>query len=365
MQKVSPVNDSSSISEIIAHSRPTLGDGEEDAILRVIRSGHPASGVEVLSLENEISAFFSHAGATATGSGSQALLLALVSLDLRDGKRVGLPAFTCSAVLHAVEWAGAEPVLLDVAEGEIAPDPSILESVDGPIDAVIVVHPWGYPLDISAWKDAVPIVIEDCAQSIGALWKGQPVGSLGDASILSFYATKMLCAGEGGVLSTPGIALSERARDLRDYEGREEWAPRFNFKLSDLQAAMARVQWSRLQEFLERRTAISDRYHEPVRSLGLMPIQPLPEATVSWYRYLCWSPTDVTDLLDFCDNNGVHCRRPVSLALDRLLCSEPLPNTREAWNRVISIPIYPALAEDQQERVLNVLGAAADKGLIS
>ncbi len=364
MLKDSTVSASSSISDIVPHSSPTLGDAEEAALLQVIRSGHPACGPEVVSLENEIATYFSHPGAVATGSGSQALLLALVSFDLREGKRVALPAFTCSAVLHAIEWAGAEPVLLDISEGGIAPDPASLDSVDGPIDAVVVVHPWGYPLEISSWKEAVPIVIEDCAQSIGASRNGQAVGSIGDAAILSFYATKMLCAGEGGMLSTSGKTVNERARDLRDYEGRLEWAPRVNFKMSDLQAALAHVQWSRLPEFLERRAAIASRYHEPVQSLGLTPVPSAPGATASWYRYLCWSPTDITDLLEFCNHHGVHCRRPVPVTLDKLERSEPLPNTREAWNRVISIPIYPTLTDDQQNRVLNVLGAAADKGLI-
>ncbi|MFC1559009.1 DegT/DnrJ/EryC1/StrS family aminotransferase [Gemmatimonadota bacterium] len=364
MLKDSTVSDSSSTSDIIPHSCPTLGQGEEDALLRVIRAGHPASGPEVVSLENEIAPFFSNPGAVATGSGSQALLLALVSLDLREGKRVALPAFTCSAVLHAIEWAGAEPVLLDVSEGGIAPDPAALDSVDGPVDAVIVVHPWGYPLDTASWKEVVPLVIEDCAQSIGALREGMPVGSGGDASILSFFATKMLCAGEGGMLSTSGSAINDRARDLRDYDGKPEWAPRFNFKMSDLQAALARVQWSRLPEFLERRASIADQYHEPVRTLGLTPILPAPGATASWYRYLCWSPTEITDLLEFCNHHGVYCRRPVPVTQDRLLRSEPLPNTGDAWNRVISIPIYPTLTDNQQNRVLNVLGAAKDKGLI-
>ncbi|MFC1629318.1 DegT/DnrJ/EryC1/StrS family aminotransferase [Gemmatimonadota bacterium] len=364
MLKDSPVSGSSSISDIVPHSSPTLGDAEEAALLRVIRSGHPAGGPEVVSLENEIAEYFSHPGAAATGSGSQALLLALMSLDLREGARVALPAFTCSAVLHAVEWSGAEPVLLDLAEGEIAPDPAALDAVDGPIDAVIVVHPWGYPLDSAIWKETVPIVIEDCAQSIGALRNTVPVGTVGDAAILSFYATKMLCAGEGGMISAPERTVVDRARDLRDYDGKQDRAPRFNFKMSDLQAALARVQWSRLTEFLDRRSVIAERYHEPIKAVGLNPVMPAPESTASWYRYLCWSPTDITKLLEFCSHHGVHCRRPVPVTLDRYIQGAPLSNTGEAWNRLISIPIYPSLTEDQQNHVLSVLQTAAEQGLI-
>jgi len=266
--------------------------------------------------------------------------------------------------LHAVEWAGAEPVLLDVAEGAIAPDPAAMDSAGTLPDAAIVVHPWGLPLDTTAWKEVVPIVIEDCAQSIGARRESTPVGAIGDVAVFSFYATKMLGAGEGGVLSAADEAIIERAVDLRDYDGKAEWAPRFNFKMSDLQAALAIAQWSRLPEFLERRALLADRYHEPFRSIGLTPILPDPGSLGSWYRYLCWSPTDTADLLEFCNSQSVHCRRPVPVTLDRLLGSDPLPNTREAWHRVISIPIFPSLTEDEQDRVIEVLGEARERGLI-
>jgi dTDP-4-amino-4,6-dideoxygalactose transaminase len=273
-----------------------------------------------------------------------------------------MPAFTCSAVLHAVEWAGAEPVLLDTAAGAIFPDPAALSAVDLPVDAVIVVHPWGLPLDTTAWQDVAPIVIEDCAQSIGARRQERPVGTAGDVAVLSFYATKMLCAGEGGVVSAMDGAINERAGDLRDYDGKTEHAPRFNFKMSDLQAALAGVQWSRLDEFLERRRIIAGRYHEPLQAIGLMPILPDPGTVGSWYRYLCWAQTDIADLLEFCDSQGVHCRRPVPVTLDRLQGCDPLPNTGEAWHRVVSIPIYPSLAEDDQERVIAVLRQARERG---
>ena len=363
MLKVSPASGSSSTSDTIPHSRPTLGNLEGAAVSRVIASGQLAQGPEVSALEKEGARILGHAGAVATGSGSQALLLALKCLGLGNGTRVAIPAFTCSAVLHAVEWAGAEPVLLDVAENELAPFPSILGGLSEPVDAAILVHPWGYPLDASAWKSAVPLLIEDCAQSIGALWDGRPVGGEGDASIISFYATKMLCAGEGGLLSTSSIDTAEEARDLRDYDGKTEHARRFNFKMSDLQAAVARVQLSRLPEFLEKRRRLAQRYDEEVTGLGLRPVETAPEATPSYFRYLCTVP-DVSRLLAFCNSHGVHCRRPVPVTLDRLLHQLQLTNTLLAWNRFISLPIYPALSDTEQDRVLEVIAKAAKEGLL-
>lgn len=364
MLRASPASGSSSISEIIPHSRPTLGGEEEAALSEVLTSGQIACGPNVCALEAAAATYFGNPDAVATGSGSQALLLALKSLGAGPGKRVAIPAFTCSAVLHAVEWSGSQPVLLDNWEGELAPRPASVEHVSGDVDAVIVVHPWGYPLDASIWIGSAPVVIEDCAQSIGAAWNGEPVGSTGDAAVVSFYATKMLCAGEGGLLSARRDEVNDLAGDLRDYDGKEEWALRFNFKMSDLQAALARVQWSRLPEFLEIRRQLARRYDSEVPSLGLTPVTVAGGAEPSFYRYLCWCPGDASPLLDYCEGRGVHCRRPVPVTLDRLLKLPPLPNAGEAWRRLISLPIYPNLCEDELSRVLEVLKDASEKGLI-
>lgn len=353
------------MSDIIHHSRPSIGKREREAVMEVLSSNQLAQGPQVDSLEREAAEHFGHPGAVAVGSGSQALLLSLKSLNLGEGTRVAIPAYTCSAVLHAVEWSGAEPVLLDLTDGEIAPDPSAIDILDDPVDAAIVVHPWGYPLDASAWLQKVSIVIEDCAQSIGATWAGQPVGAVGDVSILSFYATKMLCAGEGGLLSSRTREIADIARDLRNYDGKPEYARRFNFKMSDLQAALARIQLSRLSEFLEKRKFIAARYDSEVKALGLTPVTTKSEATCSNYRYICQVSDNVSPLLDFCLAHGVHCRRPVPVTLDRLLKQPLLPNTLEAWNRLISLPVYPSLGADEQDRVLEVLELARREGLLA
>ena len=334
------------------------------AVDRVLKSGQLAHGPEVHALEREGARHIGHPHGVAVGSGSQALLLALKCLGLKEGARIAMPAFTCSAVLHAVEWAGQEPVLLDVAEGGLAPDPSMLAELPEPVDAVILVHPWGYPLNALAWESGPHLLIEDCAQSIGALWEDQPVGGKGNAAIVSFYATKMLCAGEGGLLSTLSEEAAEKARDLRDYDRKPEHARRFNFKMSDLQAAIARVQLTRLPEFIQKRKELAEKYNREVSALGLTPVSVSPEATPSYYRYLCSVPEDVSHLLQFCNSNGVHCRRPVPVTLDKLLKQAPLPNTLHSWNRLISLPIYPTLTDSEQERVLQIMAMAKKEGLL-
>ncbi len=362
MLKDSSASGSTSTSEIVPHSRPTLGEAERAAVAAVLAAGHPGAGPRAGELEALASSYFGTPGAVATGSGSQALLLALVSLGIGAGSRVALPAFTCSAVLHAVQWAGAEPLLLDCAEGGIAPSPAALEP--GLVDAVILVHPWGYPLEADAWRPLAPILIEDCAGSLGAEHGGRPLGAAGDAAVVSFYATKMLCAGEGGLLAVRTAAGLETARDLRDYDGRDTPARRFNFKLSDLQAALASVQWSRLAEFIARRRALARRYDAAVPALGLEPVRPPEGAAPGYFRYLCWLGRDADELLALCEERGVHCRRPVPVTLDRLTGSDPLPHAHTAWRRLISLPIYPSLTEVEQQRVLDVLAEARTRGII-
>ena len=135
--------------------------------------------------------------------------------------------------------------------------------------------------------------------------------------------------------------------------------------MSDLQAALARIQLSRLSEFIEKRKLIAARYDSEVKALGLTPVTAPSEATCSNYRYICRVSDNLSPLLDFCLAQGVYCRRPVPVTLDRLLKQPLLPYTLEAWNRLISLPVYPSLSADEQDRVLEVLELARTEGLLA
>lgn len=351
------------MSENVPHSRPTLGSRERDAVDAVITTGQVAQGPQVGALERDLADWFDLEGSAAVGSGSQALLATLRALGLGEGQRVALPAYTCSAVLYAVQWSGAEPVLLDTAEGALAPSLAELEEA-GEVDGCVLVHPWGYPLDAAPWQEAVPLLIEDAAASIGARWEGQAVGTVGRATIVSFYATKMLCAGEGGAVVSGDGGLLERVRELRDYDGAGRGARRFNFKMTDMQAAMARVQLARLGEFLEARRVRAERYDREVEGLGLVPVRAVEGGQPAWYRYLCWSPVDAGRLTSRCQERGVSCRRPVPVPLYKLTGGPELPNTREAWHHLVSLPLYPSLTDGEQIRVLEVLaGVLREEGV--
>lgn len=335
---------------MIPHSKPLVGEAEAEAAARVVRSGMLAQGPECEALEAELSAYLGTDHVVAVSSGSAALHLALLALDIGTTHTVGLPSYVCSALLNACRHAGATPALVDLPESGYNVD-----ARGGPAsDALIVPHMFGQ----AASLDGAPApLIEDCAMAVGASTDGQKVGTIGDVGVFSFYATKVLCAGEGGALCTGDGGLADRLRDLRDYDGREDGPPRFNYKLTDVQAAVARVQLRSLDGFIARRRAIAARYDE---ALADAPVArpDIGDGDIA-YRYVIRHETrDADELISAFETAGIAARKPVFLPLHRMN-GDPdsaYPNTTAAYLRAVSIPIYPALTDDEVDRVVASFG---------
>src|SRR3989454_4021785 len=223
---------------IIPHSRPTLTEDDAARVAGVVRGGQLAQGPEVERFEGELGRLLGAAGAAAVSSGSVGLELALRTLDVGPGHEVIVPTYACDAVYHAVTRCGATPVLADAD-----PDTLGLSAVDATrrrtarTRAVIVVHPFGLAVDLDDFQALGVALVEDCAQTLGATLGGRPMGARGGLAACSFYATKLLTTGEGGAV-TGRADLVARARDARDYDERTDLAPRFNYKMTDMQAAL-------------------------------------------------------------------------------------------------------------------------------
>jgi dTDP-4-amino-4,6-dideoxygalactose transaminase len=198
-------------------------------------------------------------------------------------------------------------------------------------------------------------VIEDCAQAIGALDAGRPVGSRGALAVVSFYATKMLTTGEGGMVAGSDPALLARVRDLREYDEREDLAPRFNYKLTDLGAALGRAQLRRLGEFIQRRRQIAEAYR---RGLARAACQLPPDAGGGrhvYHRFVIGVERPLDPLIKRLEARGVQCRRPVWRPLHRALGREGFPQADALWESSLSIPCYPALTDADARRVSEAL----------
>ena len=343
---------------MIPHSRPAFDERDAQAVAEVVRSGFVAEGEKVRLLEKKVAGTAGKKFGAAASSGTAALHLSLLSLGIGPGDAVALPSYVCSSLLHAVRMAGADPLLVDALPGNFHMDPAHLEkNMTAKTKAVIVPHPFGFPTDLAPFKKMGIPVIEDCAQSIGATLGGRPAGSFGDISIFSFYATKVLAAGEGGMACSDSEEIISRARDLRGYDNKDDDVRRFNYKLTDLQAALGISQLEKLAGFIQRRREIARRYDERFASLPLILPSAKDQSGAIYFRYIVRlsQGRGVDDFINQMKKEGVVCMRPIHTPLHRILGQEGFPSADEAWERSVSIPLYPALRKEDAERVMDAV----------
>ncbi len=340
---------------MIPHSRPTLGEEEAQAAAEVIRSGHIAQGEKVKEFEGKLARFIGVKGAVCVNSGTSALHLGLIAMGIGPEDIVLLPSFVCSAPLNAIYHTLAEPRLCDIEPESFNIS---LESVEDnrteETKAVIVPHMFGAPADLQKIEETGIPVIEDCAHSVGAAYGDRKVGSVGRFSILSFYANKMLACGEGGALLSDDEEILSRARDLRDYDEKEAYRVRYNYKMTDIQAAVGLVQLEKLPGMIEKRKGIASRYNEAFKDLDV--VLPKAEFDHVYYRYVIRTGKDVQDIIRAGQEKGVTFARPVYRPLHRYLeLRSGFRNADEAYSSALSIPIYPSLSGEEQEKVIDAV----------
>lgn len=341
---------------LIPHSRPQISPADIRAVTRVLQSGQIGQGEEVLAFEGEVGRALGMPPGVAVSSGTAALHMALVGLGIGPGDQVILPSYVCVAPLHAIEYVGATPCLADIDPATFNLDPAdVRRRLTRRTRAIIVPHMFGLPADLRSLLSIGPPVIEDCAQALGAAFADRPVGSFGQVSVLSFYATKLLTTGEGGMLLSRDRRLLARIRDLRDYDERTSHRTRYNYKLTDMQAALGRSQFRRLPAMLRRRRAIARAY---CRHWGDLPLR-LPESdaqrTHAYHRFVVSigdSPAAAARALLVA---GVTARRPVFRPIHTTLGLDGFPGSAEAYRRALSLPIYPALSLREERTILRAV----------
>ncbi|MFQ5691706.1 MAG: DegT/DnrJ/EryC1/StrS family aminotransferase, partial [Nitrospinota bacterium] len=226
--------------------------------------------------------------------------------------------------------------------------------------AVLFPHPFGEPVDL---KDVASLgipLVEDLAQSIGARLRGRPVGRAGRAAVCSFYATKMAASGEGGMVVSDRARLLRETRDLRSYDEPTDGRLRFNYKMSDLHAALGRSQLRKLEGFIRRRREIAARYGRAFRDLPLvLPADP-PGGRHVYHRYVVRVTVrgGAGRLIRSLHGRGVIARRPVFRPLHRLLGLPGFPRTDRTQREAVSLPCYPALSDAQAQQVIEAVRAA-------
>ena len=339
----------------IPHSRPTLGKEESAAVLAVLRSGQIAQGGRVADFEKALAAQVGVGNAAAVSSGTAALQMALLALGAGEGDEVVIPSFVCPALLHAVRAIRAVPVLADIDRETFNTDiRDLRRRLTRKTKAVIVPHLFGLPAEIAPIVALGIPVVEDCAQALGSRYDGAPAGSFGVLSVFSFYATKVICTGEGGMVAGRDSRLIEKIRDLREYDEKEDNRPRFNLKMTDLQAALGLAQLRRLPALIARRREIAERYDASLRGLSVsLPARP-PRSEPIHYRYVIRT-RQAAELLASGPGAGIAYRRPVFKPLHRYLGLTGYPETEAAFAECVSLPIYPSLRGTEVNTILRHL----------
>ncbi len=325
---------------MIVHNKPTLSSEEKQAVEEVLNSAWLVQGQQVEKFENEFCHFLGIPGnhAVAVSSGTSALYLSLLALNAKKEK-VSFPSYGCSALRNSVDMSQNYEDLIDSAPTNPNLDLNLLNRSNARI--AIIPYLYGIPLDFAQIKNK--LIIEDCSQSLGAKINNKFLGTLGEISIFSFYATKIITSGgQGGMVVSQHKEHIDFIRDYREFDCRYDHKPRFNFQMTDIQAAIGRVQLKKLPSFVKRREEIFRIY----KSYGLNLLEPL-ESFVQPIRFkaliITKNPMEKVMALLKKDIKTI-----IPLEERELLDSSPLFQNAQYWsNNLLSIPIYPALSDEE------------------
>lgn len=357
--------------------QPTITDIDRRHLRAFVANGlanSPQGAIE--KFEREVAASLGMAGAVAVSSGTAALHLALMALGIRDRDEVIVPTYTCVSLLHAVHGCGARPVPVDnecsLDDYQFAPTAeNIRRGITRSTKAVIAVHTFGSVARVVSDGGLDMPVVEDFTLSLGARLRGRWVGSWGTIAVASLHASKMISAGQGGIVLSQDKRLLEKVRELSSFEGKVigwrsmseahlqgTYTPALNYQMSGLQATLALSQWKQLPRFIKRRLELARRYTETFEKLGIScPSVPKDGSNV-FYRYLISVPGRVNSLIHAMAREGMELGRGVFPPLHLLLGlqNKQFSGAMQCAGSIISVPLYPTLTDADATRLLDRVG---------
>ncbi|MGV8174940.1 MAG: DegT/DnrJ/EryC1/StrS family aminotransferase [Methanothrix sp.] len=348
--------------DFIPIAKPIIGEEEIAAVEGVLRSGMLAQGEAVKNFEDEFAAYLGVKNAIAVNNGTVALDLAVKALGLEKGSEVITPAFTFIATANCALYQGLCPVFADVDERTFNIDPDDLaERITERTRAVIGVHLYGQPFDLSAVREICQdrniALIEDCAQAHGAEWRGRKVGSFG-TGCFSFYPTKNMTTGEGGMITTNDDSLAARLRLMRSHGDSGKYnhiSLGYNYRMMNIQGALGLVQLRRLEEFTARRIANAGVLDENIRIKGITTPYRREGVRHVYHQYVVRVEDDFSatreKLMEYLQAKGigsaVHYPKAVyqhpfyrDLGYTDVKC----PVAEDVSRRVMSLPVHPSLS---------------------
>jgi perosamine synthetase len=353
---------------MIPIGKPILGEEERQAVQRVLESGMLAQGKVVAEFERQFAAYIGTKHAIAVGNGTQALHVAYMAIGLGKGGEAVVPDLTFAATATPLLHIGAKPVFADIEPIYFSLDPASAKKLAGKkVKAIVPVHLYGHPADVAPLRELADSLgarlVEDACQAHGALYKGRKAGSLGDIACFSFYPTKNMTTGEGGMLTTDDAELDAACRLLRDHGQSKQYTHTHlghNFRMTDVAAAMGIEQLKKLDAANEARRANAAIYDGALAGIVGTPRE-APWARHVYHQYTLRVPKNRDKLAEFLSKNGVGTRvyYPMPLSAQPIFSgarSGKNPEAARAASEVLSIPVHPAVGRADAERIAALVG---------
>jgi perosamine synthetase len=362
---------------MIPVAKPLIGEEEIEEVEKVLRSGFIAQGPKVAEFEEAFANYVGAEHAVATSSGTTALHVALLALGVGKGDEVITTPFSFAATGNCALYVGARPVFVDIDPSTFNLDPEGIEEViTEKTKAILPVHLYGQPakmdriMEISQ-EHGIPVV-EDAAQAHGAKFQDQMIGSIGDMACFSFYPTKNMTTSEGGMITTNSSKLADQARILKAHGERERYQHSvlgYNFRMTDIAAAIGLVQLKKLNGFNQKRIENAEYLTEHLKGISCIESPFVsPQVKHVFHQYTVRVKDGKrNDVMNYLNQEGIgtgiHYPIPIykQELYQNLGYNDHWSETEKAASEVLSLPVHPSLSVEELEKIVITLEAASDK----
>ncbi len=353
---------------MIPISKPSIGEEEIAAAMEVLKSGNLAQGKNVESFEREFSFYIGTKHAIATSSGTSALQIGIEALEIPEGSEIITTPFTFIATANSIVYNRCKPIFSDIRKDTFNINPDLIEEkITDKTKAILIVHIFGQPCEMDKIKKICKeknlLLIEDCAQSAGAEYNGQKTGNIGDLGTFSFYATKNITTGEGGMISTNREDAGKFSKIIRN-QGQDGQYNHvrlgFNERMTEVEAAIGKVQLKRLDFLNKKRSGNAKLLTEGLENIKWLET-PLLIKNIkhSWHQYTIKTPKNRDKLLNHLNENGVGARayypKPVHLQPVYKNYKADCDVAEEISDHVVSLPVHPNLSEEDINKIIKTV----------
>jgi len=351
---------------MIKIASPSIGRDELKAVIEVLKSGMLAQGQKVKEFEEKVAEYVGVKYAIATSSGTTALHTALLAAGIKPGDEVITTPFTFIATANSILYCGAKPVFVDVNEKTFNIDPEkIEEKITEKTKAILPVHLYGQPADmekiLKICESHNLLLIEDAAQALGAEFKGKKVGSFGDCAIFSFYPTKNITTGEGGMVVTNNENIAEKCRKIRNHGEYQRYfvdLVGYNYRMTEVAAAIGLAQFKKLEKFNNKRIRNAEFLTRHLKDIDEIEVPFVDKRVKHVFHQYTIKTSRRDELREFLEKKGIQSVVYYPLPIHKqkiyqdLGYKDSLPVAEELSKKVLSLPVHPNLKKEDLKLIV-------------